>query len=145
MTTSLPTPWRSSLWLQGVVAGIVVAVFPGTALLASVLLCPAFLVYAVETAAGHPLARTMIMCGSTAALWPLRTLLGNGNTLAAALDLLADPEWTLLSWACCGSGWLLYEVAQALVRIASTVQSNRQVEALRREQADLNEEWTFTQ
>ncbi len=134
---------RSLFWLQGAVVGGVAAAMPGTALLLATLLGPALAVYTGESAGGRPVARTMLLAGSTAVATPLRTLWADGNSVAGALDLLADPACPLLAWIACGAGWLLCEVAQMGARLAFSLQAKRQTLALHEEQAKLKDEWTL--
>ncbi len=135
---------RSWFWLQGAIAGGIAVAAPGTASLLAVLLCPALLFYATEATPGRPVGRTMMLTGSTAAYLPLRDLWEHGGSLGTALDALADPTCPLLGWFACGAGWMMCELLQLAARFALKARTRRQVEELRREHADLSEEWTFS-
>ena len=117
MTQTAERSRRSLVWIQGAVAGGVVAVAPGTALLAAVLLCPAIVYYLAEPARLRPVARAMLLCGGAATFLPIRTLWDAGNTLAAALDILGDIRCPLLAWVACGGGWLLAETVNVTARL----------------------------
>ncbi len=133
------------IWLQGAIAGGIVAVAPGMALLIGVLLCPAIAFYLTEAAKARPVARAMLLCGSAATFSPIRTLWESGNTLAAALDLLSDIACPLLAWVGCAAGWLLYETVHIAARLALEASCRRRTKQLQDEDATLRAEWTQTE
>ncbi len=126
-------------------AGGVVAVAPGTALLIAVLLCPAIAFYLTEAARVRPVARAMLLCGSAATFSPIRALWESGNTLAAALDLLSDIACPLLAWGGCAAGWLLYETVHIAARLALEASSRRRIKQLQEENASLRAEWMLSE
>jgi hypothetical protein len=134
-------PRRSYLWLQGVACGGMAAVAPGVACLLATLLAPAWLMYATERTPGHPVARTMLLMGTAAALWPLRVLWDHGLSLISALDLLGDPMTPLLSWTACGAGWLIIEFVTVTAAQVARVADGRATSRLRDERAVLEKEW----
>ena len=136
-------PRRSWFWLQGATVGIIAAAAPATAMLTLALLCPAIAFYAGEPPGNRPVSRTMLLTGSTAVVLPLRTLWEQGNTIAIAFDLLADPTCPLLAWIACGVGWLLCELATLTTSLALSFQIRRTMQALHREETELKSEWTL--
>ena len=134
---------RSWFWLQGAVVGGVIAVTPGIALLLGVLLCPAIVYAAAAPEPGRPAGRTMLLMGLAAALAPLREQWSSGNTVGTALEILASPAVILLAWFACGAGWLMAETATVAIRLALRQSARRQAVRLRREQAELVEEWSL--
>lgn len=136
---------RSWLWLQGAAAGVIVALAPGSALLLGVLLCPALVFAAAAGSAGRPAARVMLLMGSAATFGPLRDQWTGGNSVDSTLELLANPSVALWAWIACGFGWFTCEATAMAAALALLHATRHRATALRREQADLIEEWTLDQ
>ena len=132
---------RSWFWLQGLVCGGAVATAPGTALMALVLLAPSGVAYVMDAAPGRPHFRVIALLGAASTFAPMLLLWERGGSVDAALDLLGEPARPLLSWFCCGAGWLLTELAQVVSRLAVTAREARTIRLLDAERAQLAEEW----
>ncbi len=133
-----PLPW---FWLQGLVCGGMLATVPGTAIFMVVLLAPAIIGYAMDNASGKPHFRVIVLLGTASAFAPLLLLWKHSGSLEAALDLLSDPVRPLLSWFCCGAGWLLTELAQMTAKLTITGRHTRTMKSLEAERDGLVEEW----
>ncbi len=132
---------RSWFWLQGVVCGGVVATAPGTAMMTAILLAPVAVAYAMDATPGRPHLRAIALLGAASTFMPLRLLWEHGGSVEAALDLLGDPLRPLLSWSCCGAGWLATELVQLARRFAVATKEAALLKQLKAERARLVEEW----
>ncbi len=83
----------------------------------------------------------MLLLGLATAFMPIRILWENGHTLQACIDLLSDPARIGVSWLAAGAGWLMTELTQIIGREFYEVAAKRRIAALRRERAELEEEW----
>ena len=124
-------------------AGGIAVAFPGSALLAVVLLCPAFGFYAMDTTPGRPVGKIMLLTGSAALFTPLRALWEQGGSISPALDILGDPGVPLLAWLMCGAGWLSCNVLQIGTRLFLGLQTRRRIASLEKERAAIKAEWVF--
>ena len=125
---------RSLVWLQGLLCGGLVACAPATALLLGLLLAPAFVMLAVERRPGRPVARTMLLFGASAAVFPTIALWNAGHSVDAAFALAADPRTLAIAWAAAGGGWLLTELLPVAMRLAlasAALARKRRLRALR--------------
>ena len=109
--------------------------------MAGVLLAPGLLIYITEDTPGKPVGESMLLLGLASAFMPIRLLWENGATLQACIDLLSDPAHICISWLAAGAGWLMTELTQLVGREFYEVAAKRRIAALRRERADLEEEW----
>jgi hypothetical protein len=107
----------------------IVAVLPGVAVLAAVLLMPALVALVADRAPGRPVARTMLGLGAAASLGGVVALWQTAGGVADALALLADGGWLIRAWAACGLGWLLAHLAPVIA--AATAQALDRARAAR--------------
>ena len=136
-------PGRSMLWLQGLLCGVLTALATPTALVLGVLLGPALLALMLDRAPGRPTARTMLLFGLSATVFPLLSLWKAGHTMAAAGVLAGDAGTLALAWAAAGGGWLLAQLSPLLARLALesiALSRKHRVRALR---ARCAAEWGF--
>lgn len=134
-------PRQSRFLLQGALAGGLIVAAPGVALLLGILLCPILVSYANESTPGRPLTRSMFLMGAAASILPLRNLVEQAATLAAALDLLSDPAYPLTAWIASGAGWLIGEVTYVTARFVTAAGTKRTIAAFERERTELAMEW----
>ncbi len=131
------------LWLQGLLCGVLTALATPTALVLGVLLGPGLLALMFDRAPGRPAARTMLLFGLSATVFPILALWKAGHTMEAASVLACDPGTVVLAWSAAAAGWLLVQLAPLVVRLALeslALSRRRRVRALR---ARCAEEWGF--
>ena len=129
------------MWVQGLLCGGLVAMLPPTALLLGVLLGPAMLALFLDSQAGKPVARSVLLCTLAACVKPVRALWVAGHGMAASMALATDPDVIGTAWAAAAAGWLLAELAPIGVRVVLEGVSLRQAAQLRVMRAALAEEW----
>ncbi len=136
------TPRRHSMvWLQGLGCGAVVALVPAMALLLGVLLLPGVLAVLYDRQGGRPVARTVLLCGTAAAVAPTVALWGAGNNLDACLMLLGDLRVVGTAWSTAAAGWILAELAPVAVLIVLEAITQTRAARLRAERERLAAEW----
>jgi hypothetical protein len=131
----------SSNWLSGLACGALLTFATGIALLAGVLLAPAILAAVAESTPGRPVTRAMGLCGAALVLRPVWHLVLAGGTVAAALDVLADPLVIGAAWLAGLCGWALCELVPVAMRIISDLRTSARIGALVAEEAALRAEW----
>ena len=137
-------PRRHSLaWLQGLGCGAVVALVPAVALLLGVLLLPGVLAVLYDREAGRPVARTVLLCGTAAAIAPVLALWGAGDTVDACLGLLSDLRVVGSAWSAAAVGWIVAELAPVVALVALEAMTATRAASLRAERARLLAEWGF--
>ena len=141
MRRATPAP-RSWLWLQGLVCGAAAVASPGAALLAGILLIPAFAYACLVPARNSQVCRAMLLMGAASAVGPVRLLWAGGGSLDTALEILADPVRPLLSWSACGAGWLIAELASVSIGLLRDRRSKSAARSLQRERDGLIREWS---
>lgn len=132
---------RSTIWLEGLACGAVMAFAPAAAVLAFVLLAPAVAAALLDSRAGRPVARAVALSGLALSLAPLWHLILDGRTLEAALALLADPTVVGPAWLAGASGWALCELLPVLLRVAADMRATARTAALRAEAGALTQDW----
>jgi hypothetical protein len=140
------TPRRHSLvWLQGLGCGAVVALVPAIALLLGVLLLPGLLavLYDRQGGGGRPVARTVLLCGTAAAVAPILVLWGAGNNVDACVVLLGDLRVVGTAWSAAAAGWILAELAPVAVLVVLEAITQTRTAKLRAERQRLATEWGF--
>ena len=137
-------PRRHSLaWLQGLGCGAVVALVPAMALLLGVLLLPGLLAVLYDRQPGRPVARTVLMCGTAAAIAPVLALWGAGTTIDACVGLLGDLRVTGTAWSAAAIGWILAELAPVVALVALEAITAARTARLREARDKLAAEWGF--
>jgi hypothetical protein len=138
------TPRRHSLvWLQGLGCGAVVALVPAMALLLGVLLLPGVLAVLYDRQGGRPVARTVLLCGTAAAVAPILTLWSAGNTMDACVALLGDLRVVGTAWSAAAAGWILAELAPVAVLVVLETITQTRTARLRAERDRLAADWGF--
>ena len=113
-----PRPERSLVWLQGLLCGVLATCLPPTAITLAILLAPGLVAVACDRSPGRPIARTMLLFGLSATVFPLIALWSAGHTIDTALMLACDPRSLALAWLAASAGWLLTQIAPLLARLA---------------------------
>jgi hypothetical protein len=129
------------VWLQGAVAGGILALAPSSAALLVVLLAPAGLAFWLDREPGRPIARAVAVCTLAGAIDPLVTLWNGGRGMQLVMALLADPFTMLPAWGAAGAGWLLAELGAILFRLGLDIAARAQASRLRAERARLEQDW----
>jgi hypothetical protein len=132
---------RSWLWLQGLACGAALSFATGPAVLVGALLMPGIASYFFERTPGKPLSESMLLLGLATTFVPFRTLWEHGLSLDACLTLLAEPSHLGLSWLAAACGWMMGEAAQLAGRQLGEIAMRRRMTTLRRELAELIDEW----
>ncbi|HUB47512.1 MAG TPA: hypothetical protein VMB73_21230 [Acetobacteraceae bacterium] len=144
MPAAVRPPRRHSLvWLQGLGCGAMVALVPAMALLLGVLLLPGVLAVLYDQQPGRPVARTVLLCGTAAAIAPAIALWGAGITVDACLGLLGDLRVTGTAWSAAAVGWILAELAPVVVLVVLDAITATRAARLRAERDKLAAEWGF--
>jgi hypothetical protein len=134
----------NSNWLSGLACGALLAFATAISLLCGALLAPAIAAAVAEATPGRPVTRAMALCGAGLVLRPIWQLILAGNTMAAALDILADPITIGAAWLAGLCGWALCEILPVALRIVSDLQTTARTTALASEEAALRAEWDLT-
>ncbi len=138
------TPRRHSMvWLQGLGCGAVVALVPAMALLLGVLLLPGVLAVLYDRQGGRPVARTVLLCGTAAAVAPMLALWGAGNNIDACLVLLSDLRVVGTAWSTAAAGWILAELAPVAALVVLEAITQTRAARLRAAREKLVAEWGF--
>jgi hypothetical protein len=144
MRAMAQTPRRHSLvWLQGLGCGAVVALVPAMALLLGVLLLPGLLAVLYDRQGGRPVARTVLLCGTAAAVAPIIVLWSAGNSMDACVELLGDLRVVGTAWSAAAAGWILAELAPVAVLVVLEAITQSRAARLRAERDRLAAEWGF--
>ncbi len=128
-------------WLQGLVCGAVLAFATPVALLVGVLLAPCAVAAVLDSRPGRPVARTVALAGASLTVGPLWHLITADRSMAAAVDLLADPAITGAAWLAGAFGWAMCEILPVLLRVASDIRAASRLAALQAEETALRETW----
>jgi hypothetical protein len=134
-------PRGNHAWLQGLACGALVTFAPSFALLFGALLAPTVMAVLLDRRPGRPVARAVFFAGLAMSLAPAWRLFQTGPTIAAALDLLAEPVVIAPAWLAGACGWALCELLPVLLRIASDANTGARVAALKAEAKALGEAW----
>jgi hypothetical protein len=97
--------------------GVLVTVATPTALLLGVLLAPGLLAMALDRGFGRPAARTMLLFGLSAVVFPMIALWKGGHTIELATGLALDAETLAWAWAAAATGWLLTQLLPLFIRL----------------------------
>ncbi|HUN43376.1 MAG TPA: hypothetical protein VMU81_24030 [Acetobacteraceae bacterium] len=142
-TVARPPRRHSLVWLQGLGCGAVVTLLPAMALLLGVLLLPGVLAVLSDQQPGRPVARTVLICGTAAAIAPVLALWGAGSSMDACLGLLGDLRVTGTAWSAAAVGWILAELAPVVVLVVLDAITATRTARLRAERNKLVEEWGY--
>ena len=134
----------STLWLQGLACGALLAFAPSFAALGAALLAPALLATVADARPGRPVARAVFLASAAFTLMPAWRLFQNGQSLTAALDLLAEPAVIGPAWLAGACGWALCEVLPVLLRAIADARTAAHAHALRAEEKALRAAWDLS-
>jgi hypothetical protein len=137
-------PKGSYTWLQGLACGALLAFAPSFALLLTVLLAPAIAALVLERRPQRPVTRAVLLASGAFTLGPVWRLFVGGQSLAAALDLLADPVVIALAWLAGACGWALCVVLPVLLQAASDARAAARIAALKAEAEALRAAWDLS-
>jgi hypothetical protein len=132
-------------WWQGVLAGILLMLSPGAALLLLPLAAPALLVSVADTARARTLTRTVALFSVAGAIEPLRAFLAAGHDLQAAFDILTRPATIPFGWLCAGFGWLVSEAFCLIAAYFSNARLATRKAALETMMRQIRTEWDFAE
>jgi hypothetical protein len=128
-------------WLLGMVCGAVLAFATPTALLAGVLLAPAFLTAVFDRQPRRPVTRVVFVSCAGFTFGPVWHLNSFGASIGQALDMLTDPAVLCPAWLAGACGWAVCEVLPLLLYSVADRQATGQVAALIKEAETLQKEW----
>jgi len=131
----------STLWLQGLACGAVVALATPLAVMGGLLLAPGIGALLLERRAVPLAARVALLCGAAAAAAPLAALWQSGLGVAGAVTVASDPAVLAGCWAAQAAGWLATQLAPMLVRVALDLRAAATAARLRAERARYEAEW----
>ena len=131
----------SSLWLQGLVCGVVLTFATPAALLACVLLAPALLASIADRSPGRPVVRAVLLYGTAVALKPLWHLCLTGDSMDTALAIMSDPMTIGACWLGAALGWALCEVLPFVLETAGKFAEAARVLVWETELKRCREEW----
>ncbi len=140
---TLRAPRAGWKWWHGMLAGMLLMVSPGIALLLAALSAPVLLVLIADTTPRRTLTRTVALFCAAGAIDPLRAFLSMGHDVVAAVELLAHPTVMLLAWAAAGCGWLLDEACSLGATLFTRVKLTSEGKALEAELMAVRAEWEF--
>lgn len=132
-------------WWHGLVAGMLLMLSPGAAMLLLPLAAPALLVMVADTAPGRTLTRSVALFCVAGAIDPLRAFLAAGHDLQAAFDILTRPATLLSSWLCAGFGWLLNEAFCLVATCVSSMRHAARKAALETMLRQVRTEWDLSE
>jgi hypothetical protein len=131
----------STLWLQGLACGALVALATPVAALAALLMVPSLGAFLLEHPASRVAARVALLCGLAAAAAPLAALWQSGQGVSAAVAVASDTGVLSFCWAAQAAGWLLAHLAPLLTRLALEWHATALAARLRGERARYEAEW----
>jgi hypothetical protein len=131
----------STVWLQGLACGAVVALATPMAVLGGLLMVPSFGALLLERRSARLAARVALLCGAAAAAAPLATLWQSGLGVAGAVAAASDPAVLAGCWAAQAGGWLLAQLAPLLMRLVLDARAAATAARLRAERARYEAEW----
>ena len=134
---------HSLVWLQGLGCGAMATLAPGFAVLLASLLAPGLSALLFDREPGRPMARCVLLAGLTTCVQPVQALWSNGQTLNAALALLANFQTLGTAWSAAAAGWLLVELAPLASRLVLDAIARSRAARLRTQRQELIDAWGF--
>jgi hypothetical protein len=134
-------PAGSGMWLQGMICGGVLAFATPCALLGAVLMAPGVISLVVERGPHRPVTRAVSLACLSFTLAPLWHLFMDGQSMMAALEMLANPAVLCPAWLAGAVGWALCELLPMALRITAALRAKARIDALRAEETALRETW----
>ena len=134
-------PKRSLVWLQGVVCGLLATLATPMAVLLCGLLAPGLVAMVLDRAPGRPIARTVLLFGLAASVYPARDLWLSNMSINKALVLISDMSITGTAWAAAAGGWMLAEVTPLAIGFVLDARGRSRAAALRRLRREHAEAW----
>ncbi|HSU06872.1 MAG TPA: hypothetical protein VLI93_14995 [Acetobacteraceae bacterium] len=131
----------STIWLQGLLCGALAALATPLALLLLVLLAPSVAAALLERQPGRPATRTLLLFGLSASISPARRLLAAGDTMAASLGLLSEPNVLAAAWSAAAGAWMLAELSPLGLALALDASARARAARLRARRERLLEDW----
>jgi hypothetical protein len=136
-----PQGGGATLWLQGLVCGVVLLVATPSALLAGVLLLPTLMVWMSDRQPGQPTARAVVLFGLAASCQPLDLLWRTGHRIEDAVVLITDLRTLAIAWSAQAGGWMLTQLLPLLIGFFVEAQASLVAQRLQKRLESLQEEW----
>jgi hypothetical protein len=131
----------SLTWLLGVGCGVAVTFATPSAVLAGVLMAPGVVAAMFDRQANRAVTRVVFISGAGLTFGPLWHLNTGTPSMAAALDLLADPAVLCPAWLAAACGWTMCEALPIVLQMAANRRAAGRIAALREEAAALQAAW----
>lgn len=132
---------RSWLWLQGLLCGGGLSLFPAASLVIVALFAPAVLAFLSDRTAKRPVGTAMMMMAAASAISPLHTLIQDSYSIDGALAIISNPVVLSVSWLASAAGWIISEATAMASYEIRTVICRHQVTTLTNERLKLSQEW----
>jgi hypothetical protein len=143
---SEPAPSRggSSIWtrlaLVVFLLPVVVVLFPTTVVLLPMML-PTIVAFTIDRAEGRPFTITVGLLNGAGTLPAVLGVWAEGHNLAVAQGALSEVLFWFIAYLCAAIGWTIYMVLPPILRQYYGSITDSRVDALRKEQDKLIEEW----
>jgi len=137
----MPRGRGASLWLLGLVCGVVLLAATPSALLAGVLLLPTLMVWMSDRQPGLPTARAVLLFGLAASCQPLDLLWRAGHRIEDAVVLVTDLRTLAIAWSAQAGGWMLTQLLPLLIGFYVETQASLTAQRLQKRLENLQEEW----
>ena len=128
-------------WLLGAACGAAATFATPSALLAGVLLAPAWLTAVFDAQPRRPVTRVVFVSAAGFTLGPLWHLNTGVASVAQALDMLMDPAVLCPAWLAGACGWALCEALPVVLRLVAERQAAARMAALLEQAQTIRAEW----
>ena len=119
---------------------VVVVLFPTTIVLVPFML-PTIVAFTIDRAEGRPFTITVGLLNGAGTLPAVLTLWSGGHTVTAAQGVLGDVLLWFIAYLCAAVGWTIYMMPPPILRQYYGSITDSRVDALRKEQEKLIQEW----
>jgi hypothetical protein len=118
-----------------------VAIAPGIATVAAILLAPGVVALRLDREPGRPVARTVLTFGLASCVHPVITLWNTGQSFDTAIAVVSDPVTLGIAWSAAAAGWLLTQLTPLAVRAALEAAALARSARLRAARSRIAETW----
>ena len=134
-------PGGGGLWLLGLLSGAMVGLATPYALVVAAFLAPAIVLLAIDSGAAKPVGWPIATIGAATLVKPLCGLWMGGHGMAQAMEIAGDARGLAVAWGLQGIGWLVIELAPALIRVGLEGAAQARAAGLRHLRGRIEEEW----